>query len=203
MNADARTIGSTNTGETRAGSVRFPLWLVAVCGAFSVWVHLNVSDKLGGFDRNVFYPVTSTNELAILNPPPKVDPLLVMGKEVFSLSCVPCHQLNGQGLPGQFPPLEGSEWVLAPGPNRIIRIVLHGFQGPVTVKGQEFNNVMVPWKDTLSDEQIAAVLTYVRQEWGNSAPPVVPEQVKTIRDREKERDTSWFAEELLKIPESD
>ena len=68
-----------------------------------------------------------------------------------------------------------------------------------------FNGTMVPWKDTLSDEEIAAVLTFVRQNkaWGNDAPAVTPEQVKAVREKTARHSTSWFPDELLKIPETE
>ena len=82
-------------------------------------------------------------------------------------------------MPGQYPPLVGSEWVLASGPARMIRIVLDALQGPVKVKGLNFNNTMTPWRDTLTDQQIAAIITYVRtqKDWGHNASPVTPEEV--------------------------
>ena len=80
------------------------------------------------------------------------------------MRCLPSG--TGLGAAVEFPPLAGSEWVLEPGPNRIIRIVLNGFGGPVTVKGQSFQNTMVPFRDILNDTQIAQVLMYIRSEWG-------------------------------------
>ena len=85
----------------------------------------------------------------------------------------------------------GSEWVNEPEPGRVIRIALNGLTGPITVKNQVFSGTMVPWKDMLSDEEIAAVLTYIRQnkEWGNHAPEVTPERVKAVREKIKSRST--------------
>jgi mono/diheme cytochrome c family protein len=90
--------------------------------------------------------------------------------------------------------------VLEEEPGRLIRIVLKGMQGPVTVKGQNYNNVMVPW-DLLSDQDIAAVITYVRQnqDWGNNASAVTPEQVAEVREKVKGRATPFTAAELLQI----
>jgi mono/diheme cytochrome c family protein len=123
---------------------------------------------------------------------------------VFGTYCQVCHQSTGLGAPPQFPPLAGSEWVLAKEPGRVIRIVLNGLQGPVTVKGQAFDsNSMIPWKNDLSDEQIADVITYIRQEWGNNASSVTPEQVKAIRDKSASRSAQWFVTELLKVNENE
>jgi mono/diheme cytochrome c family protein len=90
--------------------------------------------------------------------------------------------------------------VLEEGPNRIIKLILNGIQGPITVSGQQFNNSMLPWRDTLSDEQIAAVATYIRSTWGNKAPAVKPEDVKAQRDATAGRSTSWSPAELLAEP---
>jgi len=118
----------------------------------------------------------------------------VSGAEVFT-KCAACHQQNGQGMAGSWPPLAGSEW-LVNNPQVPIRIVLHGLQGPITVKGQSFNNAMQAWQDQLSDEEIAAVLTYERSSWGNSAPAVTPEQVKAEREATKAQTTGWHAADL-------
>jgi hypothetical protein len=89
-------------------------------------------------------------------------------------------------------------------PGRIIRAVLLGLTGPITVNGQPFNNTMVAW-NTLSDQEIADVITYVRQEWGNKASPVTPEQVAAVRAKLKAqgRTTTWTPDELLKISPAD
>ena len=121
-----------------------------------------------------------------------------LGKKVFNSTCATCHQPSGQGIPGQFPPLAGSEWAQGD-EQRIIRIVLHGLSGPITVEGKQFNNVMAPLGAVLKDEQIANVLSYVRQEWGNKAPDVEPETVAKVRAETAARTTSWTAAELEKI----
>ena len=82
------------------------------------------------------------------------------------------------------------------GDNHIVKIVLHGFHGAVTVKGEQFNNVMAPWGKVLKDEQIAAVLTYVRNEWGNKAPPITKDFVAKIREQTKDRTEPWTQKEL-------
>lgn len=88
--------------------------------------------------------------------------------------------------------------MLAPGPNRIIRAVLNGLTGPVTVKGKEWNLNMLAWRDTYDDKHIAAVLTYIRSNWGNNAPPVKPEQVAAAR--KEVHPGPMTSPELLQIP---
>ena len=101
-----------------------------------------------------------------------------------------------------FPPLAGSDWVMAPKPDRIIRNVLHGVTGPITINGKPFTSpapLMPPQGAALNDQQIADVLSYVRASWGNNASAVSADQVKAIRDAEKARTAMWTEAELLKI----
>lgn len=121
-----------------------------------------------------------------------------MGKKVFDTTCIACHQANGLGVPGQYPPLVGSEWATG-SEERAIRIVLHGLNGPIAVKGVDFNNVMAPLGGALKDEQIANALSYVRAAWGNAAPEVSPEAVAKVRADTASRTSFWTAAELLKI----
>ncbi len=122
------------------------------------------------------------------------------GKPIYMNNCSACHQANGQGVPGAFPPLAGSEWV-AGTEERLVRIVLHGLQGPITVKGNEYNNVMAPLGGVLKDDQIAHVLSFVRAEFGDGAPEVSTETVAKIRADTASHSGYWTADELLKIGE--
>ena len=121
-----------------------------------------------------------------------------LGKRVFSTTCITCHQANGLGVPGVFPPLAGSDWAQG-SEERVIRIVLLGLTGPVTVTGKEFNSSMASLGGLLKDDQIANALTYVRSEWGNNAPEVKAETVARIRAELGSRTAPWSAAELLKI----
>jgi len=162
----------------------------------------DLKGKTTKFSPLLYDPYVTYESLVKANPASEVD-VRGKGQLVFERNCQQCHQATGLGVAGQFPPLAGSEWVLAEGPNRIIRNVLNGFTGPVTVKGVPFNNNMFAFRDLLSDQDIAAVLTFVRSEWGNSAPVVKPEQVKKIRDATADRSTPWTEAELLKLSERD
>jgi mono/diheme cytochrome c family protein len=112
---------------------------------------------------------------------------MVVGKEVFG-SCMQCHQESGMGLPGQYPPLGGSEYVLGD-KRRAVAIVLNGLSGEIVVKGAAFNATMPPWA-TRDDEEIAGVLTYVRNSFGNKADPVTKEFVAAVR-KEVENKGEW------------
>ena len=90
----------------------------------------------------------------------------------------------------------------------MIRIDTHGLMGPIDVKGQAFNagNTMqmtAGLTDSLSDEQLAALLTYIRNAWGNNAPPVKPANVKEVRDTIKGRPGPWTGQELKAVPETE
>jgi mono/diheme cytochrome c family protein len=118
------------------------------------------------------------------------------GAAVYALTCTACHQPDGQGTPGAFPPLDGSEW-LVNDPELPIKIVLKGLQGPVTVKGVKFTSVMPPHND-LDDQKISDVLTFARQSWSNDAPAISADQVKAVREKVKTQALPWTAKELGK-----
>ena len=120
------------------------------------------------------------------------------GKELFLLSCGACHQLHGRGQEGLAPPLLDSEWVAGPA-TRLVRIVLNGVRGPINVEGRTYELDM-PSLAVFEDEQVAAVLTYIRREWGHTYDPVEPELVKKIRAETEKREEAWTELELLKIP---
>jgi mono/diheme cytochrome c family protein len=121
-----------------------------------------------------------------------------LGKKVYDTTCIACHQATGLGVPGVYPPLAGSEWAQG-NEERVIRIVLHGLNGPIKVEGKEFNNVMAPLGGVLKDDQIANAISYVRASWGNNAPEVTPETVAKVRAATADRKTFWTAAELEQI----
>ena len=119
------------------------------------------------------------------------------GKATYDSLCLNCHQANAKGLVGIYPPLAGSEWVngdkAAP-----IKMLLHGLSGPITVKGEPFgtgNPIPMP-PSGLDDQKIADVLTYIRANFGNQADAVTVEEVRTLREKHKDRTTLWTVPEL-------
>ncbi len=119
------------------------------------------------------------------------------GQQLFQ-RCAVCHQANGQGIAGSFPPLAGSEWANAESAALPIRVVLHGLQGTITVKGQRFNSVMPAYGTSapMNDAEVAAVLTYVRSAWGNKASAVTPAEVATERTATASHSGPWTAKDL-------
>ncbi|MDD3179082.1 MAG: copper-containing nitrite reductase [Opitutaceae bacterium] len=102
------------------------------------------------------------------------------GKRVYASLCSACHQPDGNGLPGAFPPLAGSDYLKADR-ERPIRIVLKGLTGPITVNGKTFNSAMPAQEAMLNDQQIADVLTYVTNSWGNTGDAYSADQVRRVR----------------------
>lgn len=102
------------------------------------------------------------------------------GAAIYATRCVACHQASGAGLPGVFPPLAGSEWVLGKD-TTLAAIVLHGIIGPLTVKASAFSGAMPAFREQLQDAEIAALLTHIRSQWGNQAAAVSAETVAAVR----------------------
>jgi len=103
------------------------------------------------------------------------------GKGVYAQYCQVCHQASGEGLAGNYPPLAGTEWVTGD-KSRLIGIILNGLEGEIEVNGEKYNNIMAS-HSYLTDKQIADVLTYIRQSWGNEASAVTPEEVAAEREK--------------------
>jgi mono/diheme cytochrome c family protein len=114
----------------------------------------------------------------------------VTGEGTYQKICTACHQANGAGVPNAFPPLAGSPWLLDDRETPI-RVVLFGLSGPITVEGKSFVSVMPPFKDQLSDREIALVLTHVRSSFGNQAPPIAEADVAAVRASLAGRTQSW------------
>jgi len=185
--------------EPRTGREPVPLWLLAIFFSIIFWAGLYLAYNSGEFRADVFDPARVAGGTAA--QPGPVDPK-VLGRRVFTQNCMVCHQTTGLGIPRQFPPLAGSEWVLGQdwhGDNHLVKIVLKGLQGPIQVKGSTFNNAMPTW-GMLTDEQIAAVLTYVRSEWGNAAPPIFADYVKAMREQTGNRTEPWSPKDLQAMP---
>jgi mono/diheme cytochrome c family protein len=128
--------------------------------------------------------------------------LFIKGKAVFSRegACITCHQADGKGLTASgFPPLTANDWVLG-SEDRLIKVVLNGLQGPIEVLGKKYPGQvpMTPFGRMLKDDEVAAVLTYVRNSFGNKASVITPEKVKAVREASKGKTGFYSPEELLK-----
>lgn len=188
------------SGAPAIGAAAIPTWLVCVIGLGFFWAGAYLFYFSGGFKPDVF---DYEPKFGVVGGPQAAPDPKVVGKALFSANCITCHQANGQGIPGQYPPLAGSEVLLGPALNHTIAIVLKGLQGPVTVAGHPFNNAMQPWEGQYTDQQLASILTYVRSDWGNNGTPVTAQMVKQVRDEIKDRKEQWTWAELQKIPPKD
>ncbi len=102
------------------------------------------------------------------------------GAVVYITNCSSCHQTNGEGVPGAFPPLAGNPAVTG-NPVAVIAIVKHGIGGKIEVNGTAYSGIMPPWEGLISDDDIAAVVTYIRSSWHNRASPVSLANVRAVR----------------------
>jgi mono/diheme cytochrome c family protein len=98
------------------------------------------------------------------------------GQKIYNANCSSCHNVNGSGTPGVFPPLAGNPMVTG-SPDKVIAVVKNGLTGPITVSGKTYNFAMPAWNGKLSNAEIADVITYVRSSWGNKSSAVTEAQV--------------------------
>ena len=188
-----------------------PTWLSIVCAATLCWAGIYVGIFHGGFSPKVyneyesnpsaFFPLPQGSSVAGGGAAVELPPL-ALGEKVYKEVCQACHQPTGLGMAGQFPALAGSEWVDGSEANekRLVAIVLKGLKGPITVKGAAFNNAMPGQEAALNAKKIAAVLTYVRQAWGNKGGEIAEAQVVTGKKEFASHGDQWTAEELKTIP---
>ena len=196
--------------EPSADVTPMPLWLTGVCAFATIWAGVYFGIFNGGLSGNVYNEYESSP--AVLFPLPQkpgakagageaqTQTLAQQGKAVYG-QCVACHQPSGLGVAGQFPPLAKSEWVNG-SEKRLIAIILKGLQGPITVIGEKhtFAGNMVPWEAALSPKKIAAVASYIRQEWGNNAPEISEAKVVAAKKEFAAQTAQWTEAQLLQIP---
>ncbi len=206
-NPTASSAPAVAEAETKDAPV--PVWLIVLASLLFYWGAIYFDQYSGWFDPNVYAPYRDYNQVAEMRPPKGgSEELIRKGKIQFAV-CATCHMETGLGNPANgCPPLAGSEWVKAPGVGRIVRIVSKGLTGPIQVKGQAWGTgVMLPIGDQLPGderqkcEQIAAIISYVRDTFGDHASPVTPEQVQAIREEIKGRTASFEVKDLLLVPE--
>jgi mono/diheme cytochrome c family protein/Cu/Ag efflux protein CusF len=147
-----------------------------------------------GMGMNMNMPMSAAAPAASPAAPATVTPeLLAAGTGVYNRVCIACHQPTGAGIPTVYPPLAGSPIVTGDA-RRLARILLHGLQGPVPVNGVTYNNLMPGLAAQFNDAELAAVLSYVRNSWGNSAPAVPASVLAT--ERAASRNAPWTWAEL-------
>ncbi len=187
----------TPEAESGLGQKTVPIWLFVVLFVM-IYLGMVYFDERGGwFNEQVYTPYRSYNEV-LLYQPDIGGPPLARGKQVYENICALCHNPDGAGKPGQAPPLAGSEWANGSAA-RMIRIPLVGLTGPIKVKGQEYNLSMAAMGAALSDDDLAAVLTYIRMSFGNTGSEVKPAEVKAVRGEVGNRTQPFVDSELQAI----
>ncbi len=129
------------------------------------------------------------------SPEVRINALVDDGAELYMTRCMSCHQMNGRGVAGVFPPLVETEWVTGD-KGRLIRVVLNGLTGEIDVEGERYSGAMPPWRSFLDDEQTAQLLSYIRTSWGNEASEVTAAEVTKVRAVTEERRDPWTQDEL-------
>ena len=189
--------------EPSEGFSPMPLFLLGFISAMIFVCSVYVVHYRGDFDPLVYDTRYDAEAAKAAAAAPKIltpAQVLAKGKLAYQ-TCLPCHQATGQGLPGVYPPLAGSEWVTG-NEERLIRVLLHGLTGPVEVKGNTYNQNMPSFGKVpgsaygWSNEKIAQVLSYIRHEWGNNAEFITTEKVAEVLAAEAARTKAWTQAEL-------
>lgn len=207
--------------EPRDGFEPVPFWVACIFGALLAWGGYYIGTNSADFRADVFdrSDLRTAAARTVAAPPPDPDPqtldeLMKIGQQKYGV-CANCHKIDGKGDPAQkIPPLAGSDWVDGPQASaaRLSRILLYGLTGPITVNGVTYNHsgtAMPAQGNVMKDYEIAAVITYIRNSWGNQAdkgksPAVTAAVVRAARAKEGNRKTNGSqpvtADELLKLP---
>ncbi|MEO6117964.1 MAG: cytochrome c [Methylotenera sp.] len=171
-----------------------PWYITMTIGALFMWSAMYISDTV-----MTSAPEDGDNrpqQVAMTGDCAATDKVAIDGGAIFQGKCVACHQATGQGITGLFPPLAASEWVTGK-PEALANILLHGVSGKLTVKGVAYNGQMPHFKELLTDEEIAAVLTHIRSQWGNKAEAIDAKLVATVRESTKARTTPYNGDDEL------
>ena len=178
--------------DPNEGNRPLPWFLVMFLGAMTMWGAFYIYSTPSGEDS----AYGDQRTIAALRQQVAGGVAKVDGRQIFGARCAVCHQATGLGLPGVFPPLSGAEWVI--GDEKVlVNILLHGIDGEIEVKGNKFSGAM-PTFNALSDDELAAVLSYIRSEWGNQSPEVIAGTVKALREASKDRSTPFKGGQELK-----
>jgi mono/diheme cytochrome c family protein len=178
-----------------------PMWIIVLTLVLLFLGMVYFDHHSGWFNSQVYGPYASADELELYQPKSGAAAMLAHGKARYDQVCGLCHGLNGEGKPGQAPPLAGSEWVNTKDFQRLAHIPLEGVSGQLDVKGQTWSLSMPAMGATMSDADLADVLTYIRNSWGNKGSPVTAADVKAIRAKIGAHPQPLTGETLKALPE--
>jgi mono/diheme cytochrome c family protein len=201
MSDENKSCQNSSNSEPVSPRSAAPMWIIVLTLILLFVGGYYLDQRSGWFNPNVYAPYHSAQQLEGFQPQSGEAAALARGKVVYESVCGICHGTDGAGKPGQAPQLAGSEWVVTKGPSRLIHIAQLGVMGPITVAGKEWNMAMAGMGATLPDEDLAAVLTYVRTSWGNKAEAITPEDIKKIRAEIGKSAAPVTQEKLLQMPE--
>ncbi|NBB79836.1 MAG: c-type cytochrome [Verrucomicrobia bacterium] len=181
--------------EPHEGFSPVPIFLMFLFAALCFWGGVYLVEYSGDYRWDAYSPDFKAGvERA---KPPEIS-LVERGARIYRNQCAQCHQAEGNGVAGVYPPLAGADWVTGH-PEVIARILINGLNGPIEVAGNTYNGNMPAFGPNglaLNDRDIAAVITYVRQEWGNAASEVTPDMINQYVGDYGSRTAPWKAEEL-------
>ena len=181
--------------EPTKNFLKAPLVFVFVFGCLIFVCSIQLAHSTNSFQLHP--PVDVVELTAEEKESMRLEKKISSGEKIFAARCASCHQANGMGIEGQFPPLAGSEWVSADA-GVISNIILKGLKGEISVNGVKYgtsaavNMAAVP----ISDREIANVSTYVRQAWGNDSVEVTEEFVSQVRSEHAAKQDQWVGDEL-------
>ena len=189
--------------EPSEGFSPMPLFLLGFISAIIFVCSVYVVHYRGDFDPLVYdHRYDAVAAKAAASAPKELTPeqILASGKRLYQ-TCAACHQPTGLGVSGVYPPLAASEWVTG-NEERLIRVLLHGLNGPIQVKGNTYNGAMPAFGKVpgggynWSEEKIAHVLSYIRHDWGNNAAFITKEKVAEVLKAEAARTKPWTQDDL-------
>jgi mono/diheme cytochrome c family protein len=201
MSDNLKSNTTPQDAEPTATRSTVPMWIVVLTFVLLFLGGVYFDHHSGWFDANVYQPYASAEELDAYQPKSGAAAMLAQGKRTYDMICGVCHGPDGMGKPNQAPPLAGSEWVNTKGFQRLAHIPLTGLNGPLNVGGKDWNLSMAPMGAALSDADLAGVLTYIRESWGNKAGPVTADEVKAVRAAIGARPQPLNADELKTLKE--
>jgi mono/diheme cytochrome c family protein len=201
MSEESKSCSLPSSTEPSTTPSTVPMWII-VATLLLIFLGFVFFDRHSGwFEARVYAPYNSAEELEAAQPKSAAAAALAAGKKNYEAYCGSCHGNDGAGKAGQAPMLAGSEWVITTGVERLLHIPLAGLGGPIKVHGQDWNLNMAAMGAQLADNDLAAVMTYIRGSWGNRASEVTADDIKKVRAEIGKSPQPYTAEKLLALPE--